>query len=237
MSVMEPVPQDLTERLAALERDIDTGSYRAGRWQALLRDLCRLPRPDRIAFSEAISRVSAKLHLRKTTWRVPFPVGLAIEIALALLGAGLLWFAIQTPASWAAAMAALLWTMSFQPLIKILTGTILGIRYAYAYLLGPEPRFKMRYGTYIAAPALGRIIFHLSGAVGSPLGAWLPIRFLGSQLPAATTFCWVLFGIVTAINVVPFILALMGVQRIGLLRLSLGSAGSAAIEIRDALMP
>ena len=229
------MPEDLTERLAALERDIDAGSYRAGGWSALLRDLRSLSRPDRMVLSEAISRVSAKLHIRKTTWRAPFAVGLAIEIALALLGVGLLWFAIQTRANWAGAAAALLWTMAFQPLIKILTGAVLGIRYAYAYLLGPEPRFKMRYGTYIAAPAPARIIFHLSGTVGSPLGAWLPIRFLGSQLPVATTFCWVLFGIVTAINVVPFGLALAGVQRIGSLRLSLGSAGSAAIEIRDAL--
>ena len=234
-SVMHSLPQDLTESLTALERDIDTGLYRAGRWQALVRSLRRLPQPQRAGLSEAISRVSDKLHAPKARWRVAFSLGLAVELGLALVGAGLLWLAIRTRASWAGVMAALILTVAFQPLIKILTGTVLGIRYAYAYLLGPEPRFKMRFGTYIAAPRSARIIFHLSGAVGSPLGAWLPTQILGSQLSAATKFCWVLFGIVVAINAVPFVLALSGLQRIGGVRLSLGSAASAALEIREAL--
>jgi hypothetical protein len=125
--------------------------------------------------------------------------------------------------------------MSFQPLLKVLTGTVLGIRYAYAYLLGPEPRFKMRFGSYIAAPRAARVLFHLSGTIGSPLGAWLPTRFLGPSLRPASTFCWILLAIVVIINVVPLALALSGLQRIGPIRLSLGSAASAALEIREAL--
>ncbi len=46
----------------------------------------------------------------------------------------------------------------------------LGIAYDYAYLFHIEPRFKMSYGTYLAAPRWARIVFHLSGIVGSPLG-------------------------------------------------------------------
>jgi hypothetical protein len=232
---MESLLRDLAERLSALERDIDAGSYQAGRWGTLLRDLRRLSRSDRLVLSEAISRVSNKLHTPKATHRVSFGVGLAVEGGLALLGAGILWWALEIRAAWAAVVAALIWTMAFQPLIKILTGTVLGIRYAYAYLLGPEPRFKMRYGTYVAAPNSARIAFHISGTLGSPLGAWLPVPLLGQKLPTATTFCWLLFGMVVAINLVPFILALAGHQRIGRVRLSLGSAGSAAVEIRDAL--
>jgi hypothetical protein len=230
-----PVSLNPRERLTAVESDIDAGFDSAGRWQALLRDLRRLPRPERIELSEAISRVSDKLHLRKARSRVAFSVGLAAEVGLALLGAVLLWLAVRTGTGWAAVIAALLWTMAFQPLVKILAGTALRIRYSYAYLWGPEPRFKMRYGTYIAAPMSARIIFHLSGMLGSPLGAWLPIPLLGSQFPAATKFCWILFGIVVAINVVPFMLALAGLQKIGQIRLSLGSAGNAALEIREAL--
>jgi hypothetical protein len=232
---MKSLQQDLTESLTALERDIDAGLYRAGRWQALMRSLRRLPQPERAELSKAISRISDKLHAPKAKWKVAFSLGLAVELGLALVGAGLLWLAVSTGASWAGVMAALIWTMAFQPLIKILTGAVLGIRYAYAYLLGPEPRFKMRFGTYIAVPRSTRIIFHLSGTLGSPFGAWLPTQILGSQLSTVTSFCWALFGIVVAINAVPFVLALSGRQRIGGVRLSLGSAASAAMEIREAL--
>jgi hypothetical protein len=232
---MPSPPEDLTERLIALERDIDAGLYRGGRWQALLADLRRLPGSERAAVAATVSRVSDKLHARKAQRKVAFPVGLALEIGLALLGAGLLWFAVANRSSWAGIMAALAWTTAFQPLIKVLTGTALGIRYSYAYLIGPEPRFKMRYGTYIAAARPARIVLHLSGAVGSPLGAWLPVPFLAGALPAVSGFCRLLFGLVVAVNAIAFVLALAGFKRIGPLRLSLTSAASAALEMREAL--
>jgi len=234
-SVIELPMQSLAQRLAALERDIDGGSYRGGLWQPMLAEIRRLPRDERAALSETVSRISATLHTRKTKSRVPFTLGLTLEVALAVCGAALLSFAVQQRSTAAAIATAIIWTMAFQPLAKILIGSLLGIRYAYAYLLGPEPRFKMRYGTYIAAPRAARIVFHLSGTVGSPIGAWLPIRFLEPELPKAVEFCWVLFGVVVAINAVPFILALAGFVRMGPVRLSLGSAASAALEIREAL--
>lgn len=227
--------QALQARLSALERDIDAGRYRPGPWQALLRDVRRLPRSDRAALAASISCISDRLHARTAKRTLPFAAAVLAEMALATAGAVLLWFAVQIHSSWAAVAGALLWTISFQPLIKILIGSLLGIRYAYAYLLGPEPRFKMRFGSYIAAPRLARILLHLFGTIGSPLGAWLPTRFLPPGLRVATTFCWVLFGIVVLINVAPLVLALAGLWRVGPLKLSLGSAASAALEIREAL--
>jgi hypothetical protein len=231
----DPSTQDLLARLSALAGDLEAGRYIPGPWKELLSEVRRLPRPARLALAESISRLSEQLHARTRVHTVPFWAGLLAEVLLALLGATLLWLALEYDSNWAAVSASLLWTMCFQPLLKIVTGTVLGIRYAYAYLLGPEPRFKMRFGSYIAASRAARILFHLSGTLGSPLGAWLPTRFLGPSLRSASTFCWILVAVVATINVVPFALALAGMQRIGPIRLSLGSAASAALEIREAL--
>ena len=233
--VAESGATELAVRLASLERDIDEGRYRPGLWQPLLRDVRRLPRPDRVALQGAISRVSDKLHARKGVRRIPFRLAVLGEFGTVFLGAVLLGVALRYRSGWAAVLAALAWALAFQPLIKMLVGSALGIRYNYAYLLGPEPRFKMRYGSYLAAGRSARIAFHLSGMIGSPLGAWLPIPFLGPEFRGAITICWSIVAVCVALNIVPLVLALLGFERVGSLNLSLGSAGSAALEIREPL--
>lgn len=223
----------LAERLAGVERDLESGCYKPGAWQALLRELRRLPGPERLALADDISRVSDKLHRRTSRHTFGVAAGFLAEVAAAVAGGALLWLAVRSHSNAAAMAAALLWTMAFQPLVKVMTGTALGIRYSYAYLLGLEPRFKMRYGSYVAAGRAARILFHLSGTLGSPFGAWLPTLALGPDLHAAAIFCWALFYITLAINVVPFALGMLGIERLGHLRLSLGSAASAALEIRE----
>jgi hypothetical protein len=68
----------------------------------------------------------------------------------------------------------ILWASAFQPLIKVVRGTALGIGYEYIYLFGRiEPHFKTDFGSYLALSAWKRMIFHLSGTLGSALGAAL----------------------------------------------------------------
>jgi hypothetical protein len=68
----------------------------------------------------------------------------------------------------------ILWASAFQPLIKVVSGTALGIGYEYIYLFGRiEPHFKTDFGSYLALSAWKRMIFHLSGTLGSALGAAL----------------------------------------------------------------
>jgi len=111
----------------------------------------------------------------------------------------------------------------------------MGVRYDYFYLLGIEPRLKMSYGSYLARPRLLRIIVHLSGTVGSPLAAWLTYRMLSNGQPGAAAFCYGAFWVLVIINVVNFLGPLFGMQRIGPMPLSMTSAGSAAMEIREGL--
>ncbi len=66
--------------------------------------------------------------------------------------------------------AAAIWVTTFEPMLKLLIGMALGVRYEYAYLRNGEPRFKMRYGTCLAAPRALRIALHVSGTIGLPRG-------------------------------------------------------------------
>src|SRR5262249_38713708 len=133
-------------------------------------------------------------------------------------------------------VSAVIWTIAFQPLLKVAVGYLLGVRYQYAYLYGVEPRFKMCFGEYLAQPRYARLLLHLSGTVGSPLGAWLPTLFVDPSLRIAVYVCWGLFWSVVAINVAGFVAVLTGVRaRIGPVSLRDSSGGAAALELREAL--
>jgi hypothetical protein len=227
--------EGIRDRLVAIERDIDDGRYIPGPWQHLLQDARGLPRHERGPLAEEISRVSRKLHMRGGRYTIPLTTGMVAEIVAAFIGAVLVIFAGSRHSNVLAIIAALLWIVSFQPLVKMAVGYMLGVEYEYAYLYGAEPRFKMRMGDYIAAPRWARVILHLAGTVGSPMGAWLPIVCLPADLWVAIDVCWVLFWIVVAINVASFIAAMAGVRRLGPFRAIDSSGGSAALELREAL--
>jgi hypothetical protein len=159
---------------------------------------------------------------------------LAVELAAVLMGGVSLVWGRNVGYDPAAIAALLLWVTSLQPLLKVSVGMALGIRYEYAYLLGIEPRFKMRYGTYLAAPRWARIVLHLSGCVGSPLAAWLVARFSDSLLVASTISRIVAWGIV-AVNGMLFAVAFAGKRRLGRASLDTASGGAAAFELREVL--
>jgi hypothetical protein len=94
----------------------------------------------------------------------------------------------------------------------------------------------MRFGEYIAQPRYARLVLHLSGMIGSPIGAWLPILFINPSMTFAIDVCWTIFWVLVAINIGSFIAMVTGLaQKAGGLRLADGSGGSAAIEVREAL--
>ncbi len=227
--------EELRDRIVAIERDIDAGRYFPGPWETLLRDARSIPRVERAPLADEISRVSRKLHTGSGRYTVPFMTALLGEIVFAIAGGVLLLIATGRHSNILAIIAALIWIAAFQPLVKIGVGYMLGVDYEYAYFYGVEPRFKMRHGDYIAAPRWGRIVLHLSGMVGSPLGAWLPTICLSQDMWPALDFCWIAFWIVVAINLASLLAAMAGVRRIGPLKLSMSSAGVAATELREAL--
>jgi hypothetical protein len=231
--------EQVRDRIVAVERQIDENSYRPGPWEKLLREGRSLPREDRAALKEEISRVSNKLHRRDGKRTLPVTTAIAAEAALTVLGGVLIIFAAHNHSSLSATVLAIIaagiWTMTFQPLVKVTVGHLLAIQYEYAYFNGAEPRFKMRFGDYLAAPRWARIVLHLSGMIGSPLGAWLAMVCLPSDLRIAIDVGWAIFWIVMAVNTAGFIVALVGMRKLGPMKASASSGGSAALELREAL--
>ncbi len=237
---MEPDSQslpgdDLHDRIAAIERAVDDGSYRPGPWQALVRDIRNSMFFERAAVADDVSRVSRKLHLRNPRRRVSMNAGLLLEIAATGLGGLVMVLGVSMRSNWLAFLGALIWMVTFQPLIKLMAGRAMGVHYDYLYLLALEPRIKMKYGTYLSRPRLLRIILHLAGTIGSPIAAYLSYFMLSHTLPTAGEFCLGAFWVLVVVNVVSFIAAAAGIHRLGPLPLSLSSAGSAAYEIREGL--
>jgi hypothetical protein len=231
----QPLTGDLRGRILAIERSVDGGTYRPGPWHALVRDIRNSMFFERAAVADDVSRVSRKLHLRRGRRWLSMNTGILLEMVATMVGAGLIIAGAATRSNLLAAIGAVVWMTTFQPLIKLMAGRLLGVEYDYFYLWAIEPRIKMRYGTYLTRPRFFRVIVHLAGTIGSPLAAYLAYLMLAQSLPGAATFCLVAFWIVVVINVVNFIAALLGAHRLGPLPLSLSSAGSAAQEIREGL--
>ena len=110
-----------------------------------------------------------------------------------MIGAGLILAGVATRSNLLAAVGAMVWMATLQPLIKLMAGRLLGVQYDYFYLLAIEPRIKMRYGTYLTRPRLFRVIVHLAGTIGSPLAAYGAYLLLARALPAAAAFCLTAF--------------------------------------------
>ncbi|HXN86303.1 MAG TPA: hypothetical protein VN867_09530 [Candidatus Binataceae bacterium] len=227
--------EGIRNRIAEIERQLDEHRYRPGPWELVLKDLRALHPDERAELKGEVSRISGKLHRRDGRATLSLTAGLAIEGALTVIATVLIIVAQQNHSNLLGIIAAAIWVMTFQPLLKIGVGYLLGVEYEYAYLYGAEPRFKMRYGDFIAAPRWARILLHLSGTVGSPLGAWLATICLPNDLTIAIDVCWVLFWIVVAVNVASFLLALGGVRRLGPFKASYSSGGAAALDLREGL--
>lgn len=224
----------LVETLRDIERRLDSGTYRPGQWAKFVRSAVQHPHSDRLAISDQVSRVSDKLHLRKGWRSISFSQGIAAETGAAVIGGVLLWYSVASVSNAFALLAAIILATAFQPVVKIAVGYILGIRYSYTYFWYIEPRFKMRYGTYLVRPRWRRVLFHLSGAVGSPL-AFRLVAFLATPtLPLTALICQALFWATAATQIIPLAAGIFGLRPFGMRRLSrLTSAGLAGIELRE----
>ncbi len=219
----------MIERIQEIQASLDRGDYRRGEWQRLVAELDALNQTDKAALSDAISKTSVKLHQRNNFPAMPFAMAYGGEW-LGLIAACFL-LSIDTLIT--AIVATGLLGLTLQPLIKITTGLLLGLRYEYAFLWYFEPRFKMRYGTYLCLPGGARIVLHLMGSIGTPIALWIGYLAISEHL------VWLgyasLFGAVIAalMQVGAFLAELVGVRMAGPFRLSqLTSPATAAFELK-----
>jgi hypothetical protein len=232
------VAEKLRSEISEIEQAIDSGAYRPGLWARLLTRARATSGADRLAISAGVTRVSRKLHLRGGRKTISAQTGVTIEAAAIGLGYLLLTLGVYMSTNAVAIAGAALWVMAFQPVVKLATGTALGVGYDYVYLEQGEPRFKMEYGSYLARARWARIALHLSGAIGSPLGAYLAAMLAHDRLPATYWVAMTAFWGVNALNLGLLLAGVAGIKRVGSYR---GyrtidtSCGAAGAEIREAL--
>lgn len=194
---------DIAESLLA-------GTYKPGPWQRLIKNLETLPKAERAELSDQVSAVSNQLHGRNGFWQLPAIVGFVLE--LILFSAGL--YLVMADNVWLRLCGVVALGLCLQPSLKIITASLLGVRYAYVFLWYFEPRFKMQFGSYLQRSRGQKILINLMGSLGTPLALivgymvlqevwWLSLLCLFGALGAA------------AMQVAAFIAALMGVRKVG----------------------
>jgi len=226
---------ELYQQLVAIEDDLDGGRYRPGPWNSLLRSLRARPQEERAEVAPSVARVSRKLHMRGGRRTINIGVAIGSELVATIVGALLLIWSISRGSNVLAIAGAAIWATTFQPLIKSACGRALGVRYDYGYLYGIEPRLKMDYGSYLALSRAARIALHLSGTIGSPLAVLFVQAVVPAQMDLARVLCWYAMWILIAINLVPLLIGLVGIRRIGGMRLRDSSSGAAAAEMREGI--
>jgi hypothetical protein len=224
---------DLTRRLESIEKHLDDGTYQTGPWAGFLRDAQRRDRTERKSMTEEVTRVSGKLHRRNHSVTLPLPVGLLIELVGTAVGLIMLEIGLRRVCPGCVLAAGMILTVTWQPLLKVAAGYLMGIRYSYFYFRGVEPRVKMQYGTFLAATRWQRVTLHLAGTVGSPLAFWYVAVRAAGQMPEVARICWLLCWILVAVQVALFVVVFAGARRGGPLGgAHLSSGGSIARELR-----
>jgi hypothetical protein len=224
---------ELREQLTTIEESVDRGDYHPGPWQRLIDELRGRSADDRASLAEDVSRVSRKLHLRHHHYTIGVAPGILIEAFAGIIGGALIAAGIAQGSSLLGIVGMGLWAASFEPLLKVAAGTIFGVHYDYVYLYGHvEPRFKMSFGSYIAIAPLRRAILHLTGSLGSPLGAWLAARLFADELPVARCVSLAVFWLTALMNLAEFGKAIAGMRKVGKFRLPDGSPTMAVTELR-----
>jgi len=225
----------LRAQLLEVEKAIDVGAYQPGPWDRFIRAARNQPPEVRAALADDAGRVSRKLHLRNGRATMPVERAILWESSATIIGAVLLAAGVGWKSNVLAMLGALTWTATFEPLVKVAIGATLGMNFDYAYLEGSfEPRFKISYGVYLARPRWARILFHLAGVVGSPLGIYLAGTLLAPLLPMSAKICDVIFWIENAVNLLAFIGGISGRRKLGPVRVAISSGGVAGAELRDA---
>jgi hypothetical protein len=179
-----------------------------------------------------VTRVSRKLHLRQHRYTSSVLGAVLLEAIAGIVGGILIAAALNRGSALLAILGMVLWVVSFEPLLKLSVGTALGVEYDYAYLYGAiEPRFKMKLGSYLSLTTWRRVLVHFAGTLGSPLGALIAV-WLYDELPTAAVITWIVFWLLVLINVAGLVSEIMGVRKLGAIRVPPGSATEMVVELR-----
>lgn len=201
---------EIRQVMDRIENTLDSGTYRVGDWQKGLGVLKSLEQDVTSTLSEDLTRISNKLHRRNRFPEAPFWAGLVFESFLLTMS---LW--AMTAESILLRLASIVMlALCLQPLTKISTGMLLGVRYSYVYLWYFEPRFKMRFGTYQQLARWKKLVLQCSGSVGTPAALFMGWWVLGDE-PLLAKLCLAGALGVTLMQVGAFTAVWLGIRRLG----------------------
>lgn len=218
-----------------MERRLDDGTYEPGPWAAFLERAERSPAEDRAAIAEDVTRVGDKLHRRNHPGRkVSVKVGVLLETMMALDGVATVYLAVRWDSGVWLAVGAFFLSYTLQVLWKMLVGTLLGVRYSYFYRdFVVEARVKMRYGSYLRASRASRVALHLAGTMGSPMALFGVAAFVRSTMPTGARICDIVGGFLCIVQVVLFLMPIVGIRKVGSVTTDRSSGGAAARELKN----
>ncbi len=163
--------------LAACERTLAAGApidlKSSGFWRAVA---TAKRRPDLVTrFADQIARIDRATFERTVPLRVPAPLGIAVLVAGAATGLGLLAVApaLDHPLRELVVLAgAAALDGVTHGLAHVIVGAAVGIHFTHAFVVlpsKPQPGFKIDYATYLRTPAHARAWMHASGAIATKL--------------------------------------------------------------------
>ena len=200
----------IAHELQKVEAALDTQSYRTGDWQRCLKTLDSLHPRDVPALKGALTRISNKRHSINGYPQAPAWVGFCLEY-FALLSATL---AVTTDGLLVRLAGVVLLALSLQPALKISTGVLLGVRYAYVYLWYFEPRFKMQFGSYLCLPRWRKLMLQTAGSLGTPIALLVGWRTT-MDAPMVSSLLLAAAIIVTLMQIAAFTAVWVGFRKVG----------------------
>ncbi|HJN50780.1 MAG: hypothetical protein QGI68_18650 [Pseudomonadales bacterium] len=221
----------IEELMEEIDAALRSERYRPGAWQRLVTEVRKLPVIERLELEERISALGNRLHQRHGFPQMGFPLAFAVEIGMCVCGLAVLLGGTDSLIVAIAGLGLLL--LSMQPLVKVVVGLLIGVRYAYAYLWYIEPRFKMQYGSYLTVASFGRVLLHLAGSLGTPMALLLGFVCLRDDFAELSLICWELFWLMLLVQIIAFVAEWVGFTKVGSFRLSLlTSPATAAMELK-----
>jgi len=215
--------------MVQIERDLDASTYHVGDWQKCLSEFRDLDRATRAILTEDLTRISNKLHRRNGFHEAPTWMGFVLEYLL--LATSILMMTAES--TLLRFISIILLVSCLQPLIKISMGTLLGVRYSYAYLWYVEPRFKMSFGTYQKLKKWQKVVLQLIGSIGTPLALFAGYYVLSDEPQLVMLF--LAAALLAAImQLSAFVASWLGVRKLGPFLLSnLTTPALLAKELKD----
>jgi hypothetical protein len=193
-----------------IESSLESGTYRVGDWQKCLGDLKGLGQGATSMLSQDLTRISNKLHRRNRFPEAPVWLGFVFEYLLLVTSI----LAMTAESTLLRFASIILLAVCLQPLTKVSTGILLGVRYSYVYLWYFEPRFKMRFGTYHHLARWKKLVLQLSGSVGTPIALVVGWWVLSDE-PLLSALCLAGSLAVALMQLGAFAAVWLGVRKLG----------------------